>query len=137
MPSLVPSADAAYHYTLNLPFWFMTDQIDGQQAVSQVGAAHFYAIGKHEGALKLAGCDAPIEVSPGRFILLFATHQQLAIFNGDFKITGRKPSNCEGNAQQLGTAAGGRQALDVIGRIAVAAGLSSAVEQALDLVEAE
>ena len=70
-----------------------TDQIDRQQAVFEIGAENFDALGEQEGLLELPRGNAPMEVSPRSFFLLPAADHQLTLLDHHFKVVFCKPGN--------------------------------------------
>ena len=112
------------------------DQIDRQQPVLQVGAQHLHAVRQHEHALELARGDAAVEILPALVVLLTAADDQLAFLDRNVELIAGETGDGQRDAQPFGVCRVARQPLDVVGRIAVGC-LGDAVEQTLDLVEAQ
>src|SRR5581483_7084716 len=102
----------------------------------QVRNEQFHPVGQHEGAMELAGGDAAMQIVAGLVVVLAPTNDQLVLLDGHFELIESEACDGEGDAQALRTPLIARQALDVVGRVAVG-GLAHTVERTLDLVEAK
>ena len=113
-----------------------TSQVDRQQAVLQVRPQNLHPVGQHEGALELAGGDAAVDELPGLVLGLPAADDELAFLDAHFELVEGKACDRERDAQTIRVAVIARNALDIVGGIAVRR-LGDAVEHALDLVETQ
>src|SRR5512137_598972 len=122
---------------LDDPLRLRPDEIDREQPVHQIGAEHLHAVGKKKGALELAGGDAAMEEMPLAVLYLPAPDDELIFLERDIELVAGEAGDRQGDAQPLRFALRTRQALDIVGRVAVRAAPGHAVERALDFVEAE
>src|SRR5256885_7284265 len=77
IPSLVLRDGDRLHEALR----FRTREIDGQQAVFQVGTQHLHSVRKHERPLELSCRDATVEIVPGLVVLLPPADEELALLD--------------------------------------------------------
>src|SRR5690606_12895533 len=119
------------------PLRLVPDEIDGQKTVAQVCTADLDAIRQYEGALELPSRDPPIEKVPALLLLLLAADRKLIVLDGYLQLISCEACHRQRDAQNLASLAIFHDAFDVVGRIAVAASLPGAIDQPLDLLEAE
>ncbi len=114
-------------------------QVDRQEAVREIRGFHLDPVGQYERAAELARGDAAVNVFPGLVVFLLAADDELLVLERDLDLVALETGDRQRDPQQLGSrrgAFGGRDAFDVVGRIAVRA-LADAVDQAFHFVEAE
>ena len=116
-------------------FRLWTKHRDDQHAVLEQGILHLNAVSQQEAPLKLPRRDAAMQEFPGRIVLLAATDHELVVFAQDIELVEGKARNRDRDQEAL-AAVVLDGSFDVVGRIAVGS-LGDAVEQTLDLVEAE
>src|SRR5215218_11185093 len=119
------------------PLRLGTGEIDRQQPVGQVGAQNLHAFGEQEGALELPRGNAAMQVLPRLVIALAAADDELAFLERDLELVPGEPRDRERDPQPFRLALGAGDALDIVGRIAVARGFRNAIERLLDLIEAK
>ena len=104
------------------PFGLMAHEIDLQQSVRQVSGADFDAVGKHKSALKLARCYAAVQILPIGIVSLLPANGQLIVFQDNLELIARETSNGQGDAEAFARPILLRDALNVVGGIAVGRG---------------
>src|SRR6185295_1785149 len=68
----------------------MSDEIDRQEAVGQIGRAHLDAVREHERALELARGDAAVKIVPLAVVDLFSADDELLVLDRDVELAARK-----------------------------------------------
>jgi hypothetical protein len=103
-----------------------------QQAVLERRARHHLdAVGQHEAALELACGDAAVQEGAAFGVVrLAAADHQLVVLQGDREVVLGEAGDGEGDP-----VGGLAPLLDVVGRIAVVAGLGGALDQPVELLE--
>ena len=98
---------------------------------------HLHAIGKEKGALKLPGSNAAMQILARFIIKLAASDHELAFFQCDFQLIAHEAGHRERDAQAIGLVIIAREALDIIGGIAIGRGFDNAVQRALNIVKTQ
>src|SRR5690606_12366758 len=107
-----------------------------EQAVLQARAPHLHPVGQHEGPLELPRGDAAMQEFAFGLVGLPAAYGELVLLERHVELVAGKTCDRERDPQEAARLAGA-DALDIVGRIAVAGGAGSALEQALNAVESE
>src|SRR5262245_36840559 len=109
-------------------------QIDRQQPVLEVRTQDLHAIGQYERALKLTCRDAAVQILARLVVLLLAADDELAFLHRHVELLAGEAGDRKRDAQPLRAILIARDALDVVGRIAVGSPGYS-IESTLGFVE--
>jgi DNA-binding transcriptional LysR family regulator len=110
-------------------------EVHGKQSMHQLGAKHLHAVREQKGALELAGGNATMEILPGFVILLAPPNDELAVFDRYFKLRPRETRHGQRDPESFRQVPIPREALDIVGRIAIRCGFGDTIKRPLDIVE--
>src|SRR5258706_304844 len=111
-------------------------EVDRQETVAQIRAAHFDVLGQDESALELACSNPPIQVLARFVIVLFAADGKLAILDSDLELLAREPRHRKRYAQELCAIALDGQSFNIVRWVAVAP-FACTLDEPLQVLEAE
>ena len=114
----------------------MPHEIDGEKPIGKIGRADLDSVCQHEGAMKLPGGYAAMEVIPGGIVCLLSADRELTVLELDLETVTSKPRNGLRYRPQIATGSG-LSAFDVVGRITVACGLADPIDQPFYFIETE
>ena len=95
---------------------------------------HFHPLRQYETALELASGNAAMQILARLVVLLPSADDELALLERHVKLISGEAGDRKCDAQTFRAAGAARDALDIIGRIAVSA-LGDAIQHALDFIE--
>jgi len=87
--------------------------------------------------LKLPRSNAAMQIVAFLVVGLAAANKELVLLNRDVELVARETGNGKRNPQPFRLRVGPRNALDIVGRVALCRRFGDAAQRALDLVEAE